>query len=143
VDFGTKPGDKKKHSKQKHFHPEGEATSCPVKTSARPIFRWAADSWNLYYKGIGGGGCTVLYFFLSLHKKRKEVGAKDLIIVCVFLSRSQQKGGKRIGLFRGAVHECTPLSPFVFLPLPEVSHIVMFNLWGVVVALCFYFAPRI
>ena len=28
----------------------------------------------------------------------------------------------------------------MFLPLPEVSHIVMFNLWSVVVALCFYFS---
>ena len=35
VDFGTKPGDKKKHFKQKHFHPEGEATSRPVKSKAR------------------------------------------------------------------------------------------------------------
>ena len=40
-----------------------------------------------------------------------------------------KKRGKRIGLFRGgAVHECTYSFPPVFLPLPEVSHIVMFHL---------------
>ena len=36
VDYGTKKGDRKLF-KQKHFHPEGEATSCPLKTSARPF----------------------------------------------------------------------------------------------------------
>ena len=36
VDFGTKLGVEKSF-KQKHFHPEGEATSCLVKTSARPF----------------------------------------------------------------------------------------------------------
>jgi hypothetical protein len=36
VDFGTKLGVEKSF-KQKNFHPEGEATSCPIKTGARPF----------------------------------------------------------------------------------------------------------
>jgi hypothetical protein len=41
---------------------------------------------------------------------------------------NNKKGGKRIGLL-GGLYMNVLLSPPVFLPLLEVSRIVMFNLW--------------
>ena len=87
VEFGTKPGEKK-HFKQKRFHPEGEATSRPVKTSARPFLSGRRTLGVLYCvkRKVWGRLYIPTYFFLSLHKKRKEVGAKDFNHVCEYLS---------------------------------------------------------
>ena len=89
VDFGTKPGEKK-HFKQKRFHPEGEATSRPVKTSARPFLsgRRTLGVCILCKKESGVGEAVHTYVLLSLppHKKERKVGAKDFTHVCEFSS---------------------------------------------------------
>ena len=93
VDFGTKLGVEKSF-KQKHFHPEGEATSHPVKTSARPFLNGRRTLGILYYvKKRDGGGCTYVLLSLPPHNKEK-VGAKDYNHVCGFSSFPTKKGGR-------------------------------------------------
>ena len=79
VEFGTKPGEKK-HFKQKRFHPEGEATSRPVKTSARPFLsgRRTLGVLCVLCKKKGVGEAVHTYVLLSLPpQKRKEKKRKE------------------------------------------------------------------
>jgi hypothetical protein len=71
VDFGTKPGEKK-HFKQKRFHPEGEATSRPVKTSARPFLSERRLLEFVLCKKNGVGEAVHTYVLLSLPPHKKE-----------------------------------------------------------------------
>ncbi len=75
-----------------------------------------------YVKKRDGGGCT--YGLLSLPPHKKERLAPKILIMFVVPNK---KGGKRIGLFRGGLYRSVLLPP-VFLPLPEVSRVVMFDL---------------
>jgi hypothetical protein len=72
-----------------------------------------------------------LYSFvlLSLPPYKKGGWRQGSNHVCKFLFvPNNKKGVKRIG-FLGGLYMNILLSPPVFLPLPEVSRVVMFNLW--------------
>ena len=104
---------KKKHFKQKRFHPEGDATYRPVKL-ARAHFSVDGGllEFVLYKKERGRGGCTYLRtsFSPSTKKEKRGVGAKDLIMYASFTSPG---GVPRIVMFDLGIDG---LVFFVFLP---------------------------
>ena len=116
----------KKHFKQKRFHPRGEATSCPVKTSARK--RVAPGNCFLQKKEINGGGCTVSYFFLSLHiikvwrQKSTHVCVFSFVSYCTTRSQPKRREENRT---EGAVRECivllSPLCVYLYRRCPAMS----------------------
>ena len=64
VDFGTKKV-VKEYFKHEHSHPEGEATTRPIITGARPFLRNGKTLGICFFKKrkIDGGGCTVYTSF--------------------------------------------------------------------------------
>ena len=114
MDFGTKLGVEKSF-KQKHFHQEGEATSCLVKTSARQFsngrqtlgvsIKKKRDMWGRLY-------LRIVLLSLPPYKKRWRQRFNHVCRLSLFPTK-RREDNRTFRVVLWAVHECTS-PPCVF-----------------------------